>query len=281
MADEELNENVDQNIENENTDINDEQNEESQNLENEELSLTFDGEESEETEEELEKKDPSWLKNLRKKEREQRKRIKELEKQVASKNEELPKIGPKPKLDDADIDYDTEKYDNALTKWFEDKKKVEEEESKREATVKSQQEAFNQKLSLYNEAKTKLPVKNFNEIEEEVTSILSIAQQSVIVKVADDPAKLVYALGKNVKTLQKAASFNDLIDFTAFISKLETKLKTSSAKTPVTLPEKVITGSGKPASTFDKELEKLRTEAEKTGDLSKLNAYKRKLKKSK
>ncbi len=243
----------------------------------EQFSVAIEGEQ-EESEEEIQKKDPNWLSNLRKRDREAQRKIKELEaKLTTTQKPVISKIGAKPKLDDADVDYDTEKYETKLANWFESKRKVDEEEAKKEESVKKQQLAWQNKLSTYNENKIKLPVKDFKEIEDEVGSTLSLAQQSVIIKVADNPALLVYALGKNKKALDSVSSISDLVEFSAAISKLETKLKTTTSKGPSTLPEKVPTGSGKKPISADKELERLRAEAEKSGDMSKVIAYKNKL----
>lgn len=245
----------------------------------EHFSVTIEGEPEEETEEELEKKDPNWIKNLRKGFKEQKKRIRELENQVSKKDEvEVVKLNPKPKLNDPDIDYDTEKYDEKLAQWFEDKRKVEHEEKKRQDIVKKQQESFQNKFNSYTESKSKLPVKDFNEVEAEVVSILSKSQQSVIVKIADDPAKLVYALGKNSKILEQLSKIEDLIEFTAFITKLESKLKISIVKTAPP-PEKQISGERGRVISNDNKLDQLRKEAERTGDYTKINAYKKSLKK--
>jgi len=54
-------------------------------------------------------------------------------------------------------------------------------------------------------------------------------------------------------------------------------LKVTNRK-PATAPEKVLTGTGSTSGSVDSTLDKLRAEAEKTGDYTKVTAYKRKLK---
>jgi len=58
---------------------------------------------------------------------------------------------------------------------------------------------------------------------------------------------------------------------------LETKLKVTSRKT-APAPEKTIKGSGALSGSSDSQLERLREEAARTGDMSKVVAYKQKLK---
>jgi len=62
------------------------------------------------------------------------------------------------------------------------------------------------------------------------------------------------------------------------IGKLETQLKVSSKKSPPP-PEKAIRGSGSGSGSVDSTLERLRAEAEKTGNMSKVIAYKQQLRK--
>lgn len=262
--------------ESENTEEQESGNEESENIE-EQFSVSIEGEQTPEEDEETPKEgEASWITNLRKKNRELEKKAKELEKKVVSseKPKEI-KLAPKPNLHDADIDFDTEKYEARLSKWYEDKRKVDEQAAKQEEEVKKQQFAWQTKLNSYNESKVKLQVKDFKEVEDDIASTLSIPQQSIIIKGAENPAVLIYALGKNKKTLETLAAITDPVEFTFAVAKLETKLKISSKK-PTTTPERILSSSGKKSSTFDNELEKLRAEAEKTGNYTKVNAYKNK-----
>jgi hypothetical protein len=67
------------------------------------------------------------------------------------------------------------------------------------------------------------------------------------------------------------------VKFAFAVSKLESQLKVTNRK-PATTPEKVLTGTGSTSGSVDSTLDKLRAEAEKTGDYTKVTAYKRKLK---
>ena len=99
----------------------------------------------------------------------------------------------------------------------------------------------------------------------------------MILQGADNPALVVYALGKNTKRAKEIASIKDPVKFAFAVAKLETTLKVNSRKTPPP-PEKTVSGSGNSSGTVDSTLERLRGEASKSGDFSKVIAYKKSLK---
>jgi len=247
--------------------------------EDDELVVTLDGEEPNPDDELFNPKAPeapAWVRDMRKTNREQKKRIRELEKQLESK--EPPKqttLGPKPKL--ADHSYDSDKYEKALDQWYEQKRAYDAEEQERQTAEQQQQETWNQRLAQYEEAKTVLKVKDFEDAEENVLEQLNQTQQGMIVSGAENPALLVYALGKNPKILSQLASIKDPVRFLAEAVRLEaTKLKTSSRKAAAA-PEKRVSGAASSAGS-NATLEKLRAEAERTGDFTKVMQYRRQLK---
>jgi hypothetical protein len=103
-------------------------------------------------------------------------------------------------------------------------------------------------------------------------------QQGMIIQGADNSAALVYALGKNPGKAKELASIKDPVKFAWEASKLEGSMKTTSRK-PRSKPEKTVKGAGSLSGGTDKKLEELRAGARKSGDYTKLNAYKQQLKK--
>jgi hypothetical protein len=85
---------------------------------------------------------------------------------------------------------------------------------------------------------------------------------------------VVYALGRDAARLKDLAAITDPIMFAAAISKLEGKLKVTTRNAPPP-PEKKVTGSAPISGTVDSNLDRLRDEAAKTGDYTKVLAYKR------
>ena len=221
---------------------------------------------------------PSWVKDLRKKNREDQRKIRELEEKLAKVNappvEQKTVIGKKPSMSDDDIDYDADKFESALLDWNEKKRKAEQEEKAEQTKQQDQQKAWQARLDGYESAKKELKVKDFGEAEEVVKSSFDMTQQGIIVQGADNAALVVLALGKNSKKAAELAAIKDPIKFAFAIAKLETQLKVTNKKAPPP-PAQKVGSSGTPSTALDNTLEKLRAEAEKTGDYSKVMAYKR------
>lgn len=125
--------------------------------------------------------------------------------------------------------------------------------------------------------KKKLNLEDFDTAEDAVLQSLTPIQQSIILNGANDPALMVYAIGKSKKRADELSKINDPVKFAVEIGKLETQLKVTK-KTARTAPEKVVTGSTRHSGGTDTTLERLRAEADKTGNRSKVVEYMRKLK---
>jgi len=218
---------------------------------------------------------PEWVRDLRKNYREEKRRAKDLEQKLARLETQAPGVaplGPKPTLEKAD--YDTDRYEEELAAWY-DKKRQHDD---REVSVKSEQQAvqreWERKLEGYQSAKAGLKVRDFEFAEDVVQDNLSVMQQGMIVQGADNAALVVYALGKNPKKAKELASITDPVKFAFAVAKLETQLKISNRKAQ-TSPERKISGTGRPSGAVDSTLDRLRADAEKTGDYSKVFQYKK------
>lgn len=225
---------------------------------------------------------PAWVKDLRKQHREAQKELRELRAQVnkPAADKQLPVLGKKPTMDDPDIDYDADKFEEKLTAWHEAKRKIDEEQVKAQQQEQEQKKAWSAKLESYAEAKSKLKVKDYDDAEAVVMDMFDQTQQGIIIDVMDNPAHVVYALGKNRSIAEKMAAIKNPTKFLREMSRLEdTKLKVQSKKAAPP-PEKTITGTGRVSNSggSDAHLERLRADAEKTGDYSKVTQYRRKQK---
>lgn len=230
------------------------------------------------TEEDAEMKAaPTWVKELRKSNREQQKRIRELEAMTTQQEQQaqqLPQLGKKPSMDDADIDYDADKFEAKLTAWHDQKRAIDQQQQEAQRTQQKAKDDWQKRLGQYGDAKAALKVRDFDDAEESVKSTLNVTQQGILIQGADNPALVVYALGRNPAKAKELAAITDHVKFAFAVAKLETQLKVQSKKTAPP-PEKTITGTGRISGAGDATLERLRADAEKTGDLSKVNAYKR------
>ena len=179
---------------------------------------------------------------------------KQLESTAAPVIEELP---PEPDLSDEGIDYDPAIFKQRWAEWNVKKQAIEKKKEEAETKAKTQQEKFNQKLASYEQGKANY--KGITEAEKTVTSVLSVNQQGIVVSYADDPAFVVYALGKNPIALNQLAAIDDPIEYAIKVREIERKAKekmTTSSKAPP--PEKVVTGKTAIPSNHQKRLDQLR-----------------------
>lgn len=224
-----------------------------------------------------ESKAPEWVRELRKKHREEVRLRKELEDRIKTLTAE-PKptvLAVKPTL--AGSDYDEEAFAAALDQWHESKRQVDEQErASKEALTKADAE-WQAKLDSYTKAKSELKVKDFAEAEAEAKTTFSTTQQGIIIQGSENSALMVYALGKNPEQAHKLATIQDPVKFAFAVAKLEVQLKITKKSSPPP-PESAVVSTGRTGGTVDSALDRLRSEAEKTGDYTKVTKYKAQLK---
>jgi hypothetical protein len=225
-------------------------------------------------------KAPEWVRELRQSHRETKKENRELRERI-EKYEKKPEVtlGPKPKLDDPDIEYDEEKLSVAMDQWYEKKGQIDKQEEEAKRIEEAQAKAWEGTLGAYEEKKTSLKAKakDFDDAESLVKESLSIVYQGAILQGSEDPALLMLALGRNPEKLKELSSIKDPAKFIFAVAKMEAQLKTGTRKA-ATNPEKKVVGTASGANATDATLAKLEEEAEKTGDRTKVLDYKRKLK---
>jgi hypothetical protein len=216
---------------------------------------------------------PEWVRDLRKQHRELQKRNRELEEQIRAKSAPVADVsapGVKPTLEGCD--YDAEKFEADLAQWYERKRKADEAEAKANSERADADRAWQAKLAAYGEHKAALKVQDYDEAEAVTQETLSQTQQGIIVQGAENPALVVYAIGKNPAKAKELAAITDPVKYTFAIAKLEAQLKVSK-RSSAPPPEKQVHGSGPISSTIDSHLDRLRAEAEKTGDYTKVTQY--------
>lgn len=228
--------------------------------------------------EEAEGKAPTWVKAVRKQNRELSKELRELKRKLneSGQTEQPVQLGEKPTLQDHD--YDTERFEKALADWYEKKRAVDEKAARVRAEAETAEQKWKAKVGAYQQAKASLGAEDYEEAEAVVQETLDATQQGIIVHGAKDAALVLYALGKNPGKAKELAGIKDPVEFAFAVARLEATLKVSGKK-PATPPEPRITGSGRPSGTVDSALARLRAEAEKTGDYTKVMEYKRQLSK--
>lgn len=218
---------------------------------------------------------PEWVRELRKADREKARRIKELEAKLnaAAATETKPvALGAKPKLEDHD--YDTEKFEQALSDWYERKRVADQQVEQQRQAEQAQRDAWQARLEGYGKARAELKVRDFEDAEAVAQEVLDVTQQGIVVQGADNPALVIYALGKNPKKAKEIAGIKDPVKFAFAVAKLEKELKVTNRKAAPP-PERTVQGTGRVSGAVDSTLERLRAEAEKTGNYTKVLQYRR------
>jgi desulfoferrodoxin (superoxide reductase-like protein) len=217
---------------------------------------------------------PEWVRELRKTNRELQRQNRELQGKLQSTAQTETKpvvLGKKPSLEEHD--YDADKFEAALANWFERKRQADEAAAKQEAEVMNQQKSWQAKLDGYGKAKAELRVKDFEDAEAVAQELFNITQQGVVLQGADNPALVIYALGKNPKKAKELSDIKDPVKFAFAVAKLEKELKVTNRKAAPP-PERIVSGTGRVSGAVDSTLERLREEAARTGNLTKVIQYK-------
>jgi len=268
------NQDVDNNQEDIVEDVNEEITEQSEEPEEEieEVIVSFAGEEPPVEEE---ARAPEWVRELRKTNREKERRIRELEAKLSATTTETKPVvtlGPKPKLEDHD--YDAERYEQSIDQWHERKREHDREAEQAKQSEQQEQKEWQNTLDKYSKAKAELKVRDYEDAEELVQQALNVTQQGVLLKGCDNPALVVYAIGKNPKIIAELAAEKDIIQFTFKLAQLQNNMTVKKRKQPPA-PELVVSGTGRSSGAVDSTLERLREEAKRTGNFTKVVAYKR------
>ena len=245
--------------------------------EDDELIVSFGDEKPEEEDDDKEPALPNKLRKLlRESEREKKALQRQLEQREAGVTA-APKLGDKPTL--SDRDYDEEAFEKKLDEWKEQKRKIDEVQDKARKEEEAQNAIWQTKIKSYNDAKASMPVKDFQDAEEEILATFSKVQQSIIVKGASNAAMLIYGLGKNSKLAKELASKTDPVEFAWAAAQLESKMSTKDMKSRIPAPEKTVSGGGRLSGGSSDQLDKLKERARETGDYTAYLAAKEKAKK--
>lgn len=251
-----------------------------QGTEDEEVVITIGEEEPPASnEEETNEPAPQWVKELRKSDREKAKRIRELEQQLTASQpgKQAPAEMAKPTL--AGCDYDEDAYESKLTEWHANQAAIKAQQQEQADAEKKARDDWNARLAAYNTAKTGLKVDDYEGAEAVVLETLNQTQQAIIVNGAENPAHVIYALGKNPAKAKELASIKDPVKYAFAVAKLETQLKVTPRKAPPA-PERVVRGNAPAVGVTDSKLASLEAEADRTGDRSKVIAYRREQRRS-
>lgn len=180
---------------------------------------------------------------------------------------QLPQLRPRPKP--IDYDWDDEAYEADLDAWLDEKAEYE----KAMAETGNRYNAINQNYAQSRE-RIKAKVADYDEVEQLVASNLSDEKQALLKMAVGDVGRVVYALGKSQGKLLELSKLDEV----AFIRELvlmEQKLQNRPKSNKPAPKDHELTGV---AGGGDERLAKLEAEALRTGDRTKVLAYKKQLK---
>ena len=221
---------------------------------------------------------PTWVKDLRRQNREMaralRQRDEELTRLKGSGQAAAVVVGEKPTL--AGCEFDEAKFEAELSAWHDRKRQADDAQRERQQAEQKAQQAWQATLSGYKAAAAQLKVANFEEAEQTVQDSFSVVQQGIMLKALKQPALVVYALGMNPKKAKELAAITDPVEFAGEVARLETQIKAQPRKSPPPPTRNIGGGTGGSGVGGDLELARLEKEAQRTGDRSKVVAYKRK-----
>lgn len=221
--------------------------------------------------------DSSAFRQMRQANREKAKRIKELEKQVAELKPKEQPLGIEPTLEDCE--YDAEKFKAQYREWLEKKSKREAEIKAQERQDQEAQAAWQTRLSEYSKQReaTVAADPDFEEAEENVQDALTQTQQGILLKGAKHATAIIAKLGKDPALLETYAKIQDPVEFAFAIAELGVSMKQPVKNQITTPPERKIRGNAGAVGSAAT-LAKLREEAERTGDFSKVLNFRRQTK---
>jgi len=210
---------------------------------------------------------PEWVKKVREENRELKRQLKQRE----SQQFEQQVLREKPTLDDHD--YDSDAFEQDYAQWLQEKQQV-------DAQVHAERQKYQQYHERYkadvDAIKAKAP--DYDEVELSVVDVLSEQKQGLLQMLVDNPAKVVYALGKNSPAQLERLSKLDDIQFAKQIVLMEMQMSSKTKSRNSNKPKPKTHELEGAAGGADTRLAKLEAEADRTGDRSKVAAYKKQLK---
>lgn len=214
-------------------------------------------------------KAPQWIKNTRKENRELKRQLRQLQQQQGIHEQQV--LREKPTLDDHD--YDSDAFEQDYAQWLTEKQQV-------DAQVHAERQKYQQYHERYkadvDAIKAKAP--DYDEVELSVVDVLSEQKQGLLQMLVDNPAKVVYALGKNSPAQLERLSKLDDIQFAKQIVLMEQQMSSKAKSRNQNKPKPKTHELEGAAGGADTRLAKLEAEADRTGDRSKVAAYKKQMK---
>lgn len=176
-------------------------------------------------------------------------------------------VGDRPTRDQ--FDWDDDAYDKAIDDWNE-RRLTAQRQTEQPDDIQAEAQQDVQRLTGGIQA---LTYADAAEVTPAAMDALTAEQQFVIASAAKEPAKLIYALGKNPERLKALQDIKNPVKFIAEVARMETQMTTKTRTPPA--PENIRRGDAKPSVASDKEEARLEREAQASGDRTALIRYRR------
>lgn len=202
---------------------------------------------------------PQWVKDLRKNNREKDKELRELRRQLeqvqSRPTEQQPQqqtdvIPPRPTLESCE--YDEEAFEQAMTDWHEKKSRAEQQMQQKERQQQEYQQRFQQRVEAHKQRAAKLPVKDYQEMEEIVRAEVPDLHKEILIHCADEGSELIaYGLGKSQQLRQRVAAETDPIRAAFLLGQISKQVHLAPKPKKAIKPEPEVRGGGADAKQDD------------------------------
>ncbi|UAN64293.1 phage capsid protein [Serratia sp. JSRIV006] len=201
---------------------------------------------------------PQWVRELRKGFKETQKENRELRRQleqVQSKPAEVQQpqveaVPPKPTLESCE--YDEEAFERAVTDWHEKKSRAEQAKQQQQRQQQEYQQRFQQRVDAHKQRAAKLPVKDYQEMEEIVRAEVPDLHKEILIHCADEGSELIaYGLGKSQQLRQRVAAETDPIRAAFLLGQISKQVSLAPKPKKATKPEPEVRGGGADAKQDD------------------------------
>lgn len=201
---------------------------------------------------------PQWVKDLRKNNREKDKELRELRRQleqIQTKPAEAQQpqsdvIPPKPTLESCE--YDEAAFEQAMTDWHEKKSRAEQQKQQQQRQQQEYQQRFQQRIEAHKQRAAKLPVKDYQEMEEIVRAEVPDLHKEILIHCADEGSELIaYGLGKSQQLRQRVAAETDPIRAAFLLGQISKQVSLAPKPKKAIKPEPEVRGGGADAKQDD------------------------------
>jgi hypothetical protein len=227
---------------------------------------------------------PAWVRDVRKTNKELVRKMREQEAEIArlkgsGTGTAAPTaivLGDRPTMADKDVDYDEDKYEAALAAWLQRKADVDAQQKAQTEARANEEKAWRTRVDAVEGAAAKLKVRDPEGALLAFESTFSVLQRGIIMgapEEASTSAALRYVLGTNPTRAKALAAVTDPVKFAMKLGDVIREMKVNTRKA-APVPERRVSGNVAGAAAVDNTLNKLREEAARTGNHSKVIAYK-------